>query len=187
MVPAFVGKIRKEANIDDLLLTEDTGEKLLAMLENNQLDAVITGGKYAEADRWKEKFIHASLGPTDLSYCVGAGSKLAKFDELSLKQIAEEPAVMLSRDFPLTKSLEDLFKERGLELNVVLRSSQLFTIENFIASGIAGGFLPRDAALKNRDIKLLSCPEIDNFRDHPAMLFYKGSNTYAGILNAMAH
>ena len=137
------------------------------------LDAVLTGGRYAGKGEQGEKFQNCEIRMSGLRFCVGTGSALAENSSISLEQIAEQPLALLDLSYPLQQSIEELFSARDLKLDPLIRTSQMFTIERFIAEGVAGGFLPEEALEGNRRLKALHCPEINAFRVQPIRLYWK--------------
>ncbi len=185
VMPELVSRFSKANPGLEILAYEDTGEALLGRLEAGGLDAVLTGGRYAESANWKGKFEGIDLKRTDLRYCRGTDSIAEGKKRITLEEIASEPLVMLDRNFPLAKTIEDLFASAGLDLNVILRTSQMFTVESFVTEGAAGGFLPLGMAENNRKIRVLSCPEIDSFRPYPSRLFWKAENRKQKVISAL--
>ncbi len=172
MMPELYRRIHKELPELKTETFEDNGGRLLEKLENGELDAVITGGKYGEDPKWRGCFESMDMAGGGIRFCVGAASEHSGKDSISLEEIASIPIAMLDDSFPISRNLEELFSSRGIGLNVIIRTSQLFTIERFIISGEAGGFLPEDAC-GNPQLRVLSCHEVDSFRAFPVKLFWK--------------
>jgi DNA-binding transcriptional LysR family regulator len=172
LIPELYGRVQRALQGLRIETFEGSGARLLEKLENGELDAVITGGKYGEDAKWKDAFESMDLPGGGLRFCVAAGSEHGQRDSIELEDIGRIPLAMLDESFPISRNIEELFSSAGIALNVIIRTSQLFTVERFIISGEAGGFLPEEAC-GNPQLKVLHCPEVDSFRAFPVKLFWK--------------
>ncbi len=141
-------------------ITQDSGSNLLWQLERKQLDVVLTGANYGNKPRWAGKFDTMIFNETDMVYCVSAESPIAGKDTITMEEIAKNPVIMPDKTFPVSEMLEKLFLNEGYPLNIILRSPQLFTIERFIATGVAGGFLPSKACIGNTMLVPIYCEKL---------------------------
>jgi len=154
-------------------LTEDYGNNLLWKLENNQLDVVLTGSNYSKKPKWEGKFQFRTLNHNSfMVYCVGSQSPLAKKETITMEEIAKHPIIMPNSTFPVAESLEKYFLSKGYPLNIVLRTSQLFTIERFTATGDVGGFLPEGACIGNTAIVPIECPELRDSQPNSVGIYW---------------
>jgi len=154
-------------------LAEDYGIHLLQKLERNQLDVVLTGAKYAEQARWKEKFESLDLKGFRLVYCVGRESPYACRKSITLQEISTLPIILLSDNFPISRGIEQSFQEHGYPMNIAFRTTQMFTVERFIAAGVAAGFLPKEACRGNRNLVPLTVSDGDFLIPHPVKLYWQ--------------
>ena len=157
---------------------EDIGSRLLTQLDNYQLDAVLTGSLYAEAKEWTGKFDTYGFMTAGLVLCTHRANPLAGKGEISLSDLAGEPIIMLNDSFPIARNIESIFLKFGVTPNVIIRTSQLYTIESFISTGTAIGFLPAGSAGSNTEIVRLRCREFDELLNNSLSLYWKRSGVY---------
>lgn len=163
-------------------IVEDIGQNLLKMLENDRLDAVLTGISYSLDSHFQGKFKMLELAVEPMVYCVPADSPLAGMPGISPEEIAREPVIMLKENIPMASVLEQFFRDRGCPLNIILRTGQLFTAEQYISAGVGGGFLPAQGCRDNRAIVPLRCPELEAAISFPAALYWRTKDDGAAEL-----
>lgn len=69
-----------------------------------------------------------------------------------MKELAEIPIILLNQSYPSARSIIRNFEAHGVKPNVLLYTSQMYTVERFVSHSAAGGFLPRDLTSSNRNI-----------------------------------
>ncbi len=171
--PKLCQEFVKEYPEITLRISEDIGRNLLQKLNDGQLDAVLTGGNYAGMPEWKDKFKTLDIFYSPMIFCVGKEHPLSGHTSVSLEEIASYPLCAMNASNPLQKMIENCFLENNIFLNVVLRSFQLFTLEQFIANSYMAGFLPVKAARQNSNIVPLYCHELDDKINIDVRLYWK--------------
>ena len=137
-----------------ILTRESDTPTLLQMLENDQLDGVVTC-----PEQRQEVFGYYPLISASMAYAVSKDSPLANKKEVTLEEIAKYPLVLLSEEYASGRRQRAMFQNRGLEPEILVTTHQMYTIERFVERGAAGGFLPRHLARFNSNIVMLSFPE----------------------------
>ena len=74
-------------------------------------------------------------------FCVAKDHPLAKEKEVSIEMLKNEPVILYNTDSVQNATLFDLFKSTGIQPNVILHASQLFTINKFVTQHLGGAFL----------------------------------------------
>lgn len=74
-------------------------------------------------------------------FCVSPKHPLAKEKELSMEQLKKENLIMYNTDSVLNTTLYSRFEGLGIKPNIIMRASQLYTIQKFIDSNLGGAFL----------------------------------------------
>ena len=154
---------------------EDYGHHLLSRLLEGTLDCVITGSSYAERSEWKDCFSSALLNTDSLCYFVPKNHPLAHKESVTLEEISAQSIIMLSDEYPISWKIEDEFQRRGVPLHIILRTSQMYTVERFIAGGAGCGFLPSGTAATDAQIACVPCLDADFFMSMHARLYWKKS------------
>lgn len=81
------------------------------------------------------------LGSTTMLYCVEKNNPLAKKEEVTIQEIAENPLIMFTSGHYHQLVMTNYFHSAGLTPNVLFNSNQLLTIKSFIRRGLAGAML----------------------------------------------
>ena len=92
------------------------------------------------------------LATTELVYCVHKDHPLAGLSQISFKQLADERIILFKADSYQNVVIKNAFAEVGVEPNILLNSSQLYTIKQFLSYGNAGAFLYRQVVEMDSDL-----------------------------------
>ena len=120
-----------------LLITECGSlhaEKLLARGELDLAMATLPAPPSPE-------FSYLRLARTQLMLCVSPAHRLANAPSVDISMLRDEPLVLFGTDTAPSRAVLSLFAERQLRPNVLLYSSQLSMIQQFISDGTAAAFL----------------------------------------------
>lgn len=152
LFPAIYGEFCAQ-NEDLTLYTQEMGrEDLLKALDGDLLDMAFL----PHTEDFSVEYIAIPVTRFETVCCVAKGHLLAHRERISPAELAGEPLVLFSDRFFQTERILACFADAGVEPRVLHRSSQLSTVEQFIAEGIAVGFLFRETADKNK--QLVSIP-----------------------------
>lgn len=165
-------------------LTQSSGRDLLQKLEQRQLDVVLTGQKYSENSGWSGKFESHPMHESVLAFCVSKLDPRSHMKNITMAEIAKQPVILPDETFPASMRLESFFASEGYPLNIILRSSQVYTILRFISTGIAGGFLPSTSCLENTSIISIPCGELTEELFMTSMLFWNKDAQISPALDA---
>lgn len=73
--------------------------------------------------------------------CVNSESSLAARDELSIQDISDQPLVLFNSGFYTTALVMNAFRDCQKTPNIILETSQISTIKQFVSRGLASSFL----------------------------------------------
>ncbi len=154
--------------------TEEATHTQFAMLDAGQLDLIITVRNPEEhpggAEEFDSLYGHWPTIKSCQYYCVSRDHPLAGREHVTLEEISRYPLVMLTDKFSQPKRIRRMFEERGLTLNILHCTPQMYTVERFIIQGAAAGFLPQDVVATNPNI--VGIP-YDDSRKHPISIFWR--------------
>ncbi len=121
------------------------------------------------------------LVSTELVFCVSKTHPLANREHISFKELANEHIIMFKADSYQNIFIKRAFSEVGVDPKIMLYSSQLYTIKQFLSYGYAGAFLYRQVAEMDRDIV---CIPLDRaiFQDI-VLIWSKSSSLYSDSEN----
>ena len=121
------------------------------------------------------------LVSTELVFCVSRKHPLADRKQISFKELSDEHIILFKADSYQNIFIKRAFSEAGVEPNIMLYSSQLYTIKQFLSYGNAGAFLYRQVAEMDSDIVCipLEQPIIQDI----ALIWTKNGNLYSDSEN----
>ncbi len=124
-------------------------EKLLEKGELDLIMATLPGEPSPD-------FSCQKLARTELMLAVSPSHRLAETRSIDVTMLAEEPLVLFGTDTAPSNAVLSLFEKKQLRPNVLLYSSQLSMIKQFISDGTAAAFLLD--ALVHREPDLVAIP-----------------------------
>ena len=121
------------------------------------------------------------LVDTELVFCVSKDHPLASRSKISFKELANEHIILFKADSYQNIFIKRAFSEVGVTPNILLYSSQLYTIKQFLSYGNAGAFLYRQVAEMDDD---LVCIPLDTpIAQEVVLIWSKNSNLYSDSEN----
>ncbi len=152
LFPSIYGEFCAQ-NADITLFTQEMGrEDLIKALDSDLLDMAFL----PHTEGFSAEYSTIPVTRFETVCCVAKGHPLAERSTVSPLELAKEPLVLFPGSFFQTERILACFAEAGVEPRVLHYSSQLSTVEQLIAEGIAAGFLFRETAEKNK--ALVSVP-----------------------------
>ena len=118
------------------------------LVDANSVDLGITILDSAVSDSYNV----LPLVSTELVYCVSKSHPLAGRDHISFKELANERIILFKADSYQNIFIKRAFSEVGVDPKILLYSSQLYTIKEFLSYGNAGAFLYRQVAEMDKDL-----------------------------------
>lgn len=121
------------------------------------------------------------LVSTELVFCVSKSHPLAGKDRISFKELANEHIILFKADSYQNIFIKRAFSEVGVDPKILLYSSQLYTVKEFLSYGNAGAFLYRQVAEMDND---LVCIPFDKALIQDIVLIWsKSSSLYSDSEN----
>lgn len=125
-----------------LATMEGGSRELLERLDEGALDLVI-----APVNRLPDgPYGVLKIRETQTVFCVRKDHRLAGRESVSAEEIGREPVILFQEGFYQNQVIREQFARAGLEPNMIHASGQFYTIREFIAKGIAAGFMFRELA-----------------------------------------
>ena len=152
-----------------IITYEDVNKEVFHLLDMDKVDAIITSPR--QQDLEGKKYLLYPLTASDLVYCVSVDHPWAGRDFVTYEEIAAEPLILMTEQYSAGRTVLEKFKELGLEPNIILRTSQVYTVERFVEAGAAAGFLPAHVA--ERSPHIVPIPYNPDSHAHPVQLVIK--------------
>ena len=98
--------------------------------------------------------------------------------------MASQPLILFSSErYKLGARIEKNFADRGIEINIIHRTEQAFTIERFVENGAAAGFLPMLAVRSNPNIVGLRYESDDMSERYLRAMWVKNTYQFDAVTN----
>lgn len=121
------------------------------------------------------------LVSTELVFCVSKKHRLAQRKHISFGELADEHIIIFKADSYQNIFIKRAFSEVNVEPKILLYSSQLYTIKQFLGYGNAGAFLYRQVAETDSD---LVCIPLDQpIIQEIVLIWSKSSSLYSDSEN----
>lgn len=147
------------------------------LVDANSVDLGITIFDNVVADTYNT----LPLVDTELVFCVSKDHPLASRSNISFKELSSERIILFKADSYQNIFIKRAFSEVGVTPNILLYSSQLYTIKQFLSYGNAGAFLYRQVAEMDDD---LVCIPLDTpISQEVVLIWSKNSNLYSDSEN----
>jgi len=118
------------------------------LVDANSVDLGITIYDNAVSDSYNVM----PLVSTELVFCVSKSHPLSARKSISFKELADEHIILFKADSYQNIFIKRAFSEVGVQPEILLYSSQLYTIKEFLSYGNAGAFLYRQVGEMDDDL-----------------------------------
>ncbi|MBR8642126.1 LysR family transcriptional regulator [Streptomyces tuirus] len=114
----------------DVQLVEDASAVLHDRMLRGELDVVLNYSNHLGPG-----IASAEIAPVRLVLAVAPSHRLAEFDEVPLRELKDETAILVALQ-PATSHVEDILRSAGFEPRVRWRSANVETIRSMVARGL---------------------------------------------------
>ena len=146
-----------EATGQPVQLMEYGSVKARDLVQSEELDIALVNMDFYNLDQ----FDSLVLMEDSYTYCVSRTHRFAGLPEITFDMLGGEKIILFNTDSVQNDTIFSRYRSQGLTPDVLLYSSQLYTILNFVRSGCCGAFLFSSLAVNPRDfVQLPVKPEI---------------------------
>lgn len=138
------------------------------LVSSGGLDAAIVNMDYYDIDHF-ENFV---MLESSYSYCVSRAHSFAGLKKISLDMLRDESMILFNTDSVQNRTIMTSFQSLGIKPHIIMHSSQLFTILNFVRNGDVGAFI--FSAVKIDEDEFSSIPLSPDIDARFGMVWRKG-------------
>ena len=144
-------------NDQPVQLYEYGSAKARRLVMSEDLDLAMVNMDFYDLDQ----FNSLTLMDDIYTYCVSRTHPFAEKTSVSLEEIGRDKIILFNTDSVQNETIEERFRSLDLTPQVILHSSQLYTILNFVRGGSCGAFLFSGLPVNPRDfLQIPVSPEI---------------------------
>lgn len=156
LFPELFQQLRAEHPDIHLQISECGALQIQKLLREEALDIGMSIGESLAA----EDIAFQPYMSCHICLCVNAGGALAEQEELSLRDVLSEPLVQFNTDFYTTRMITKQYREMDAQPNIILETSQISTIKQFVSNHLASSFLIENCILpEDTDITMVRIRE----------------------------
>lgn len=129
------------------------------MVESGDLDTALVNMDYYNVTRFNSQVIMQDR----YVYCVSRSHRFADRKSLTFQDLTDEQLIFFNTDSVQNISISSRFRTLNVTPNILMHSSQLYTILNFVRGGTCGAFLYSSVPVNPRDfVEIPIVPELTN-------------------------
>lgn len=118
---------------------------------------------------------------TELLFCVSKSNPLAKKEYLTIEDIKHEPIILMREGFFQSRLIRDMYNKIGMTPNIVLVSSQILVIRNFVKINAGGAFLIKELIDKEDD-SIIGVPFKEKLKLNIGLIWRKNVELHKGAI-----
>lgn len=190
-VPPMIGsfmfpKIYNLYMIDHIDAKFEIWEEGSLSIRNKIMNKTLDLGFSILNDSENERYNREVIFETELLYCVSKDNKLANKKSVRIEDIMYEPIVFMREGFFQARLIKNMFMEVGVEPDIVLVSSQITVLSNFVKMNLGGAFLIKELLNPNDD-SIVGIPFEDNLKLKIGLLWQKNIELHSAAQEFLHH
>ncbi|MEI7186000.1 LysR family transcriptional regulator [Dickeya dianthicola] len=184
-VPRLIMGIKLRRPDLELDLTMGSNQRLLAMLDDQQLDAILISLSDSNIDRNQLEFL--PLFEDDICLAAPAAAKLDTRQPVDLRDFHHQRFVSLSEGFATYAGFQEAFHIAGFEPEIVTRVDDIFSMLSLVQAGVGFTLIPeRMKKVYENDVQLLKLAPPYQMRQLIAIVFARNREHDPNLLALVA-
>ncbi|WPD76621.1 LysR substrate-binding domain-containing protein [Dickeya fangzhongdai] len=184
-VPRLIMGVKLRRPDLELDLTMGSNQRLLAMLDDQQLDAVLISLSDSDIDRNRLEFL--PLFEDDICLAAPAAAKLDTRQPADLRDFHHQRFVSLSEGFATYAGFQEAFHIAGFEPEIVTRVDDIFSMLSLVQAGVGFTLIPeRMKKVYENDVQLLKLAPPYQMRQLIAIVFARNREHDPNLLALVA-
>lgn len=173
LFPSMFNAYQKKHPNVEIEMLETGSMHVRKLVDANSVDLGIT----IEDSAVSESYNTIPLVETEMVFCVSRDHPLASRESLSFEDLHSERIILFKADSYQNIFIKRAFATAGVEPNISLYSSQLYTIKKFLSYGNVGAFLYKQVAEMEDD--LVCIPMENKILQKIVLIWTKQGNLYS--------
>lgn len=157
-------------------------EKGSLTIRNKIMNKTLDLGFSILNDSEKEQYNREVILETELLFCVSKDNPLSQKEKLTVKDIKDEHIMMMREGSFQSRMIKNMFLEINSKPKIVLVSSQISVLRNFVKMNLGGAFLIKELLDPNDD-KIVGLSFEKKIRLKIGLLWQKNIELHSSALN----
>lgn len=132
-------------------------------------------------DSANENYEKEDIIETELLYCVNKHNPITSKTSITIDDIKDEPIMLFKEGFFQNKLINQLYKDVDVEPKIILVSSQLSVIRNFVKMNAGGAFLMKEL-LDENDADIIGLPFVTPLTMKVGLIWQKDAQLHKGAI-----
>lgn len=185
-VPPMIGsflfpKVYEQYKLEHLDAKFEIWEEGSLSIRNKILTNTLDLGFSILNDSEHEAYQKEVILQTELLFCVSKSNPLSHKKTLDIDDIKHEPIILMREGFFQSRLIKSMFNEIGQVPNIVLVSSQILVIRNFVKINAGGAFLIKELIDPN-DESIVGIPFKDSLKLNIGLIWRKNVELHLGAI-----
>ncbi|MEK9198675.1 LysR substrate-binding domain-containing protein [Ureibacillus sp. 179-F W5.1 NHS] len=150
IIPSLMTDVKKVYPQMKFLLTQSNSSSILKKLEAGELDVCLISSVDSN-----EEIVWEKLWEEEIFFIVPESHRLANKQMVKIKDFAHDPFICIKKGNSLRKSVDDLFKREGFQLNVAFEGEEVHTVAGLVESGLGVSLIPYIKGLEQYKLKII--------------------------------
>ena len=185
-VPPMIGsflfpKVYDQYMIEHLDARFEIWEEGSLSVRNKILNGTLDLGFTILNDSENEHYQREVILETELLFCVSKSNHLSSKESLTIQDIQNEPIILMREGFYQSRLIKAMYNEIGLAPNIVLVSSQILVIRNFVKINAGGAFLIKELVDPD-DHSIIGIPFKEPIKLRIGLIWRKNAELHPGAI-----
>lgn len=146
-------------------------------IQNKTLDIGFSILNDTHNEHYKKEVILES----EFLFCVSKDSPIAQHDVLTVQDIIDQPIILMKEGFYQNQLINNMFADFNKSLNIILVSSQLSVIRNFVKANAGGAFLMKEL-IDQDDNSIVGIPLQEPLKLTIGLIWQKNATLHSGAI-----
>lgn len=131
-------------------------------MEKLILDETVDLSMLLEESCTTDEIVFKPMQTVPIHICFHPNHPLSKRKSIHVTELKDEPLIMFNNRFYIHKTVRKTFDDNGIKPNIILETTHLYTIKQFMQQNIASSFLFADCICPDDNLKSVSVEGIDD-------------------------
>lgn len=179
IIPSLMTDVKKVYPNMKFQLTQSNSSVIIKKLEQGELDLCLISSIDINSDIVWEK-----LWDEPLYLIVPSDHVLASKESVKIEEFADEPFISIKKGNSLRRTVDELYKKEGFQLNVAFEGEEIHTVAGLVESGLGVSLIPYIKGLDQYNLHILGVNELECKRE--IGLVYKKNHFMSGVTKQFA-
>ncbi|SOC21147.1 DNA-binding transcriptional LysR family regulator [Ureibacillus xyleni] len=167
VIPSLMMDVKKVYPNMKFQLTQSNSSAIMKKLELGELDLCLISSIDKNSEVVWEK-----LWEEELFLIISKSHPLATKKQVKIKDFAQDPFISIKKGNSLRRTVDDLFKREGFQLNIAFEGEEIHTVAGLVESGLGVSLIPHIKGLEQYKLHIIKV-DLDNCKREIGLAYMK--------------